>query len=140
MILRKLKQYNKGAQVSTDFKTLTELGNEINSETDTCGLYDIINDSIIALFTTSEDKIFVHLNNKTIEFDNNTKIGFDEKNSICKLYVEKNGKRENIDYKQDDEPVSTLWYSESYEDVNIGLWIYNVLSSKERINILLRKE
>lgn len=88
MILRKLNQYFKGAQVSTDLQVLTELENGINSETDTCGLYDIINDAIIALFTTNDDKIFVHLNNQTIEFDNNTKVGFDEINSICKLYVE----------------------------------------------------
>ena len=44
MILRKLKQCNKGVQVSKDLQLLTELENEINSETSTYGLYDIITD------------------------------------------------------------------------------------------------
>lgn len=39
-------------------------------------------------------------------------------------------------HPQEFIPVSTLHYSETEEDVNFGVWIFNVLSSTERRKIL----
>ncbi|SIT25179.1 hypothetical protein SAMN05421788_106253 [Filimonas lacunae] len=37
-----------------------------------------------------------------------------------------------IEYFDDSFPVSTPFYTEDEEDANFGLWVYNIITNKER--------
>ena len=140
MILRKINEYKKGAEINEKTGNFKELEYDINSKTKTRGFYDIIEGNFIALYHTVDYKFFIIINNHRIEYNSNTKIEYNNCDAKHTLIVNSDEQEIRLDYTLSIEPLSTPWYTECEEDVNIGLWIYNILNSELRRNILLGLE
>ncbi|MPT35904.1 MAG: hypothetical protein E2604_12660 [Flavobacterium sp.] len=103
------------------------------------GFFDYLNGELIML-VSFENKIYLYFNNEFHYFNNeNIKVDYQvlNKEALLTFYNSNNNEATIIQYSTEEMvPISTLWYTEDEDDVNFGLWIYNVLNNQERIEII----
>ncbi|MCP3923939.1 MAG: hypothetical protein GY714_15280, partial [Desulfobacterales bacterium] len=134
-----LKNYVSNEKITIDLD-LTQLISDKFSVTheNPVGVYSNLGENILGLFLISE-KLFIWLNGEVLEFSNFEEISHkvDGDHRVLKM---KFGKRDYISiYSITDSPISTQFYSEDDEDVDFGLWVHNVLSSKERTQSIFKR-
>ena len=103
------------------------------------GFFDFLNDELVMLISF-DSLIYIYFNNtfhlfKKENFDIDYKVNkYQAQLSFKNL---SNNSRYELLYSTGNmDKVSSIYYSEEEEDVNFGLWIYNVLSNNERIEII----
>ncbi len=101
-----------------------------------CGLYAELSGKTVGL-GVYDDRLFVMLDERAIEVDGSLSALHTADEELCKLVIEKGTDQFSFEYVNDNEPVSTPYYSETEEDADFGLWLSNVLSSPERKRIAL---
>ncbi|MCP3926132.1 MAG: hypothetical protein GY714_26505, partial [Desulfobacterales bacterium] len=134
-----LKNYVSNEKITIDLD-LTQLISDKFSVTheNPVGVYSNLGENILGLFLISE-KLFTLFNGEVLEFSSFEEIYHKIDGDHRELSM-KFGKRDyRCVYTITDDPVSTQFYSEDVEDVDFGLWLHNVLSSKERTQNLFKR-
>ena len=86
---------------------------------------------------TKNSKFVIIINNYKIEYNSSTEINYSSINAKHTLLIKINEQVIKLNYTLLEKPLSTPWHTECEEDVNIGLWIYNVMNSELRRSIFL---
>ncbi|WP_407324093.1 hypothetical protein R5O24_03870 [Tenacibaculum maritimum] len=129
--LNKYKEANK--KILLDLKDF-KFKDEICSDNVTSfGFYDLLGGKILGLSSINES-LFLFVEGSCYKLDTNLKVNYKRVNNVAHLSITKNIHSYELKYFF-EESLSTLSYSEENEDSDFGLWVYNVLNSKERINI-----
>ncbi len=104
-----------------------------------CGQFDYINSHLIALFLDQKNlKIQIDKVVFDLEIDKIVIYFTKSNNDNCKFDIFRNEElifSENYYFEHNDK--LGIFWAEEEEDVNFGLWLFNVLNNKERIGILL---
>jgi hypothetical protein len=103
-----------------------------------CGFYfKTEKEELIMIFCVSS-KLYVFLANVFYEVTENFYVVFNENgNSKLISLFQKDQKISMLEYIDDCENGSTIFYSEDKEDSNFGLWFKNVINSMERRKIFI---
>ncbi|WP_347067843.1 hypothetical protein [Flavobacterium sp. WV_118_3] len=103
------------------------------------GSFDYLNEELIMLISFNK-YIYVFYDNLFHHFEKDKlKVNYSVLDNVAKLSFEDivNNKIYEINYSiKDMEEISSIYYTEEEEDVNFGLWLYNVLNNSERIQII----
>jgi hypothetical protein len=135
-ILRNFDRFSQGITLDKN-GILSPYDFELTISTKTIGIYKNFNNVIIGLIKNSDRTISLLINNIFYSVDDKLKLTFHVEDIKSNLLIKYNGENIlNITYER-QTPISTLWYSEEFEDVDFGEWIYNILNSEERKNIFM---
>lgn len=136
-ILRNFDKFRKGIELNLENFKINEHSDELKSTTKTIGTYAERANRIVGLFKNSNDKLSLFIDKNVYKIDPNFNIEFDKKEKKSILTIKAgNGDLYKLEYINDLEPISTLTYTEEDEDVDFGLWLFNILNSKDRMSIL----
>ena len=136
-ILRNFDKFRKGIELDLENFKIKEHSGELESTTKTIGTYAKCANRIVGLFKNSNNKFSIFIDENFYKIDSDFNIEFDKKEKTSILTIKTgNGDSYKLEYINDLEPISTLTYTEEDEDVDFGLWLFNILNSKDRISIL----
>lgn len=100
------------------------------------GFYADLSGKTVAL-AEYDGRLYVILGERAVEVDESMSVRHSAEARNRRLVIEKGAERLSIEYINDREPVSTLFYSEDEVDADFGLWLSGVLSSPERKRFIL---
>jgi len=101
----------------------------------TCGFFSDYNTNVVGILCF-KNAIWLYYNNLMNKYNDNMKIEYIRNNNLARLSISDSQNEFIIRYLV-DSPLSTLTYSEEDEDSDFGLWLSNILNSKERRLIFL---
>lgn len=99
----------------------------------TSGWYYNFENEFIGIFSNVEE-LYVYFNRSIYPLNESLSIKYSRKGRYANLSLRYMDDMFSTYYKF-NLPVSTLWYSEDDEDVDFGLWLYNIINSPERKKI-----
>jgi hypothetical protein len=102
------------------------------------GVCCLLGGNCIGLFVL-DDRLFLYLNGRASEvIGRRVSASLQKEGAMHRLELTIDGVNQRIDYKQDQTPVSTQFYSEDEEDADYGLWLTNILASQERRELFVQ--
>jgi hypothetical protein len=102
------------------------------------GCYDILEGKVLALYKRDNEKLELLIGKQQVPIDAIEDVLFEKKVKTNILSIITLQGSVTFEYDTSNLfQVTTLTYSEEEEDVNFGLWLFNILKSRERQNILL---
>jgi hypothetical protein len=113
---------------------ITQKNTLINDNVITGKYFDFGND-IVGVFCFKK-QIFLYYNKSIHKYDETIQVNYNRKNEKASISFDNPNSTSNISYDF-DLAVSTLTYSEEDEDSDFGLWLSNVLNTKERRDIFV---
>lgn len=108
---------------------------ERNAENAAIGFFGRLAEIDIGIFVMAEH-IFLMINKLAYDVTNEfSPTEYRREKTMCELTLHV-GKGASVGYPIPPGPITTVFYSEDEEDADFGLWIHNVLSSRERRKII----
>jgi broad specificity polyphosphatase/5'/3'-nucleotidase SurE len=104
------------------------------------GLCEFIEKYFIALYKDWNNTLVLNINFKNFQIDEYFSIFYTEdmKKNVASLVIKRQEAEVQIEYSiMKCYQVSTIYYTEDYEDANFGFWLYSILTSEERKKIFL---
>jgi hypothetical protein len=104
------------------------------------GLCEIIETYFIALYKDWNNSLVLNINSKLFQIDQYFSIFYIDniKKNVASLIIKRQEVEVYIEYSiLECHQVSTIYYTEEYEDANFGFWLYSILNSEERKKIFL---
>jgi hypothetical protein len=132
-----LKNYHSNEKMAFEFDwRKVGKGDESASSNITCGFYCELGGDRIGLFAVN-DMLYIYLNDRTCQVDDECRVSYLQKGNSRELKLSFGPENYDVIYINLRNAVSTQYHSEDEEDVDFGLWLYNVLSSSQRRQIFI---
>ncbi len=129
LYLNKYNEVNKNILLDLkDFKFKEEI-DSVNI--DSFGFYDLLGEKKVG-FTSINENLFLFIEEVCYKLDIDSKVDYKRKDDFAYFSITQKNNSCELKYSF-EEPLSTLGYSESDEDSDLGLWIFNLLNSPEKI-------
>lgn len=109
----------------------------VDNDVNTSGFFLFLEDDLLAVYV-NQGVININVNSHKISIQDVEKIQHIElDNGQSRLLINSTSSIFCDFTYQKDEPVSSIFFSEDKEDCDFGLWLFNLLQSKERQEIFI---